>query len=598
MSDRQSMIRVGVLLAPTSGTRPTEADLNPDYYALAWGVSAGSGLWWATIAKNLGLAGERLVDMSLTVAGTRQVELWQIGDGDTFDRLLFWGEIVSTRLEINPGAERQVLTARMMPYHLGRLDGPRFYNVGVETTFPLAIEFNPEIDGKTCNNRQTIGSDDFWIDPESVRTDNAKEYQAGTIGEWTAETATKRLLTLGNAAELWIDNPSDYTLTDAADVRNVVLPWGKWTAFYLDEVLQAHGHNWWVDNVASGEGSTWKPQVVLYKQGTGTAKTLKMANGGQFDFSTTNTTGLDVSIDVSALSNKVIGYGAREEIEVTVPLYRSWAATEDGNEDHADNANPIGRKFVANEAGDYTDVRTEITGPAILNPDWLVRRRVAEECIELRDGQRIPPVLEYSVDSGGTWSVVPEGWGYRLLTSELGIYFTGEGSPAGIPEPALDTDTLFRLTCTVRGDKRLKYEADLLASSPNGNELALSIDLSDRFFDRSRQATGDFASVLTGTSTDSLDDETPLSTYIETVAANAQVANIQGTASLPGLKFTEYKIGDVITKIEGREISLNRSTSGASPKYPQIVGITWRNDGKQTTDLTFNSQGVAPDEDA
>ena len=55
---------------------------------------------------------------------------------------------------------------------------------------------------------------------------------------------------------------------------------------------------------------------------------------------------------------------------------------------------------------------------------------------------------------------------------------------------------------------------------------------------------------------------------------------------MPGIHGTEaYQIGNLVTKVNGREISLDMASDTApTPKYPQITGIEYRTDkdGPQT----------------
>jgi hypothetical protein len=317
-----------------------------------------------------------------------------------------------------------------------------------------------------------------------------------------------------------------------------------------------------------------------------------MQDGGTFDFEATNVSALDFSVDISALANHVTGYGARLEREITIELVRTWETADDAAFDHTNSRNPICRKWAGNEGGDYIGVRTEITAPAVLNTAWNVRRRTAEDCITRRDGVRIPPILEYKLD-GEDWQVAPENWAYTLLPTEIGVWFTGEDPNAadGIPSEVLLLTTKLRLTCTVRGDTRLQYEVDQTATSPNANEVHTPIDLSDRFFDRKRQATGTFASLQTGTDIDDADDQTALEDYIDTVSGQAKLADIQGTARLTGLVFADFLVGDRLSQVSGRALSFARSTGGS--EYPQIAAIEWINStGGQYTVLEFNSDGV------
>jgi hypothetical protein len=290
------------------------------------------------------------------------------------------------------------------------------------------------------------------------------------------------------------------------------------------------------------------------------------------------------------------GNGALIEREMTIPLVRSWTTAEDGDEDHADPHNPIGRKWVANESGDYIGRRAEIEEPTIFGTDWTPKRRVVEDCLTLRDGTRRPPYLEYRTGPDADILPVPTEWGWKVLPNEIGIYFTGQrdedSSDGGIPEEALTSTVEFFITGTIRGDTRPTHSTTVGVGSPNTNTIEDVIDLSDRFFDRARM-TGPYASTLTGDA-DIVDDTDTLEAYVEKIRAESDLANTQATITLNGLHFDDaYAIGDILTKLQGREISFNRAASGGTPSYVQIVGITYRNGvAAQETELIVSPHGV------
>ncbi len=65
--------------------------------------------------------------------------------------------------------------------------------------------------------------------------------------------------------------------------------------------------------------------------------------------------------------------------------------------------------------------------------------------------------------------------------------------------------------------------------------------------------------------------------------ATVHPATIRGTATLVGLHL-QYKVGDRVEKIRGREISLNRlATTATDKKYPVIRGIALDHQAQKTT---------------
>ena len=597
MASVGTMKKVGVYIGQP-GKKPTASDLDPTTIAMSWGIAAGSSMGFAYLVSDLASQSRRIEDVTLRSQSTRQVELWTLDSEDARDKPLFWGEIVQQRVEIREGREVESLIARIEPYHFGLpLKGQYVWNNqkrngdGEAQWVPIDIEFQPMIDGLIRDNRfrptDNVNKYFFWIDPESARNDTATGYHGGEVGEWSLQDVVETLLWLPNWKETHIRNPKrrdiDKQIEDPPAVRNLILKRGAFVPDYLDASLHRHGYNWAID-MESKDGSI-KPIVRFFKRGEGDEKTVLIQETGTVcDLTLTNTSELDVAFDVGKLANVVEGFGSLVEREFTIPLYRSWAGEDDGTHDHADPNNPIGRRWLANEGATHTGVRPEITGPPVFGDDWIVKRRVLEDCLTVRDGVRRPPFLEYK-PSGGAWTAVPSEWGWRLSTVDVSIWFTGQresedSTSGGIPSEMLEDGVELRITGTLRGDTRPSFEYTRSSNSPNTNDVKQILDLSDRYFDRQRQSTGDYASVLTG-SADTQDDTEALEDYVTAMARASEAAEVKAGIKLFGIN-TDYKIGDVITKVEGREISFNRLTSTSNAKYVQVVGITYNNGPQET----------------
>lgn len=623
MASVANVRRLGVFIAPTANTRPVEADYDPTTIVVQWGVMAGSRLWQATFVSDLGAQARRLVDVTILPGATRQVEIWEIDPDDEEDirqTPLFWGELVQSQIAVGSGGEREMLVARMEPYHFGNvIAGQTVYGSDEEDyVVNIPLEFNPMVDGAIIPNRWKVtGNADWWyrwIDPESTRSGPSLKYQdfgsdpeepeEHAVNEsWDVRTIVETLCEIANADEDLIDNVQhgNYDAMipeDTPEVRNLVLKTGAYLPDYLDVVTQRHGYNWTVDcHIDRDDANAMKPILRFFKQMDGVEKTVKMQDvAAVLSIEGTDTSNLQLSCDIGLLANKITGNGALIEREMTIPLVRSWDEDDDGTEDHEDVHNPIGRKWVANEAGDYIGKRAEITEPTVFGADWQVKRRVIEDCLTLRDGTRRPPYLEYRDSEGGEIKPVPTEWGWKILPNEIGIYFTGQREPdsdsGGIPLEVLTTDVELFITGTVRGDTRPTFSTEVSVGSPNVHTIERVIDLSDRFFDRARM-TGPYASTLTGDAF-TADDQAALEEYVEKVRAESDLADMQATITLFGLHFDdEYAVGDILTKLEGREISFNRAASGGAPAYVQIVGITHNNQvGNQSTVLTVSPHGV------
>src|SRR5690606_20771042 len=128
----------------------------------------------------------------------------------------------------------------------------------------------------------------------------------------------------------------------------------------------------------------------------------------------------------------------------------------------------------------------------------------------------------------------------------------------------------------VSGDERIKYTAtDDDANCPNGRTNRAVIEMPDAFAYREKLTTGNYASVLTGTA-DTRADTTEIEAVAKATLAREVSGMVDGHYSLIGVRF-DYQLGDLITSIAGRNVSLNRNAvGGTESKYPQITAITWR----------------------
>jgi hypothetical protein len=149
-----------------------------------------------------------------------------------------------------------------------------------------------------------------------------------------------------------------------------------------------------------------------------------------------------------------------------------------------------------------------------------------------------------------------------------------------------ETQPLFlRITCSIEGDEVLSYTAPRRDSSPNGLDVPLFLDVHDRF--QYRDVNG--SSKYNGTAADSKDDLSKLTTYIDKVRDNNDQAEVSVGITLLTSNHPEYKIGNLITKVDGRNLTFNANSDAATPRPLQIVGINRSLDGEQHTELLLES---------
>ncbi len=612
--------KLAVYRASAAGQLPIEDDLDAHLHPLRITLRAGSTMGEAVLTDDLGINGrnERIEDYAVAENEDRDIEIWTLDASDNRDQCLFWGTIVETVFRLTDrGEEQRQYIARILPWHTGDpIYGQQVWPDDAEEEGAPVLslahydwEFNPEVDGRIIANSRIVTGVvpdvdlPIFLDPESTRTTTATDYHGGTVATWYVDKAVLMAMWTLNADERYIANILEADLSTqlegpglaALDLHNLTVPRGLFLAQALDQILLPQRFNWCLDFVVTDDAGakTQQPTFRFFARGYGDPLELNCyAVGDAADASQHELSYLELHYDSGPIYNEVRAFGALIERECTLTLYRTWDSESDGEGQDSDPHNPIDRIWAANEGGDYSELRTEIpVGPQVIDPGtdyvWDAKRRYAEPCLTYQDDdatERRPPFLEYSTD-GSTWEPVPVEWGWRVLSNQIGVHFTGNP----IPSEILESETELRLTCTVRGDQRLEGVA-LDTSSPLSGTNPLFIDVSDRFFSRARISSGDSASVLSGDA-DLQDDQTAIDDFAAEILADQQKVRLTGDPVLRGIN-TSYAIGDLITLVNGREISLNRRPpSGVTeidPEYPQVIGITYECAFPQRTILHLN----------
>jgi len=534
-----------------------------------------------------------------------------------------------TEVEDVGGSEKLTGQSQMRGYHFGPMfPGQLWYDKGtpaaeVQTDEPPV--FNPRIDGRILPNmsdKKNLDTDldhYYWIHPEAGLTTASQTEVDQVPQRWLLAEAVLAMCWSCNPGEDFIENPTRAALAtvlnDAPELEDVRLPLDQHLPYYLDRLLQPLGYNWFVDydtgtveetpTTEAERHDKNKPKIVVFKKGVGTEKELYFqAPGEVLDLDDSNCNQYRIQRRIGDSINSVKVLGDYERAEVTVELYKGWAATDDSRTaEDLDKSDPesdyeakptVWRLWVANEGGDYTGLRTEITEA----PDFstvfttaLPHRRELEDPFTYQGGtgkkERRQIFVEYSIDDGSTWQVVPTSFGQPfVMPDQIGIIFQGDTPP----EELIDAgdDARVRVTGVIAGDSRLTAKADRQTHAVNGRDVPLVLDVPQKFRLHSVQATGDFASVLSGDSAgaETTDDTTEIEDFAEEIRDQYEIAELDSSFTLPGIHL-DYKIGNVITKIAGREISLNAASATApNPVYVQITGRSITNGPDPVTTLT------------
>jgi hypothetical protein len=582
-------------------------------------TNGGRQLDYAVFDYNLGLTGEHIQNLATPLDWARQVEVWAVINGSPTP--IFWGDLTTQMIQINSTETVQV-TAKIMPYHFGDvLEGPTVENKisdpPEEITLKEDVLFNPMIDNEIVFNRSSNQGDGgdrtdayyYWLDAESVRTTTAQEFN-GEPEEWDLREAVNAICWSVNSAEEFIKNPdinTDPIFEGAPKIRNLSLRRGKYMPDYLDAILKPLGYDWYV-SVKAGESGGTQRKIVITKRSEGAEKTLKIAALGEpANFATTNTGELAVATDLGGSINKIVAHGAVQKREITVELYRGWTEANDSktlselsySEDELTYPNAW-RKWVANEAGDYNELRTTTAAipdsPLDLSSvfdDYIPRRRkFMKPLTKSAEGDAQEVYIEYH--DGTEWLPLPDEHvgEVKILEGEMGIYFAGASPPATIYD--LGNDAQIRVTASVVGDKPLFYEKTNTESSPNSRENVLFLDLSDKFYDSKVESSGDNASelyTLIGTDSFEQDDQEDMEAFVDDILEEEIAATQSASVRLMGLN-ANYGLGDLLTQVEGRNISLNRSSPIGTPRYPQIVGVIYRPQATETELVLDTNTGL------
>lgn len=630
-----SPVQLAIRLGNAEGDAPEAEDIVEHLRLLRIIRSAGGReLDVAEFAYDLDKTGQRLEDLQTLTGWNRQIEVRAFGDtGNEDGEVLFWGDLTASTIQIDPTGEFATVQAVVPPYLFGEpLTGQKVIDPLDDemsvVDYHVDLVFNPLVDGVVTENMSQLqdGDDKYhvWIDPESVATITAVLFQnqGSSARFWTIDQAVNSLLWAFNADEEFITNfdaVDNEIFADAEELKNVRIRRGQYLPSALDTLLQPLGFNWYLDlaledTADPGDGSDHEPNwevtktIVVFKRGSGEERQVYFQRPGEaFDALKSNAPDVSVTWDVGDVANVIEAYGSLQEREVTLWLYRGWEPSYDHwTADDCDPANPDSyyytenggqdthRLWVANEAGDYNGLRDELSDAPDLREifdGYVPKRRRLFECLTYSsDGQRRrPPYLEWynreseAETTSEKWEPVPPEWGYTLLTDQIGIRFSGNLSNGVASLITPELQPILRITGTIVGDQRISQFSTTSGNSPNVRDVKLVLDVSDRFHDRKRQATGAYKSVFINGDVDpptfdyeadEADDSSALQDFVDEISVIEEAASMDATLELHGIHF-EYKIGDLITQIDGRNISLNRNSPDSENKrYLQITGTT------------------------
>ena len=561
------------------------------------------------------LSQPRLVDTSFPLGMETQIELRAIDEEGEPSIVIGWGMMVRQPQRIDDNSEMVTIECRIGDQHFGAkiTQYPIWAfdtesGEGSEVWIQRPLIFNPEIDGQIRPNMSWYQdeTDGFYYvqDWESSWTNNAILQQGGNPSMWDLKNVVLALCWWANPAQTFIQNPTMDDLDGASafagvtpQIANLAIPFGASLPDALDAVLVPLEMSWYLSHSSDGDSGR-QTKIVFFRRGDGPTKSVYLQPPKSIrDVTKTNILSWDAHYSVIDLANRIECYGDFEKVESTFQLYLGWNNDYDATTldklaigQPLYNTNPeIGRRFVLNEAGDYNDMRPEITVPYDFAADGLeftqnltVRRRRFFRCLsqhtdgdeDISNGYRVDwydwnqfgavfPVFKN--DPG--W--VRAKWPFTVLEKECGIMFDGNTPPEPLWRliSAGNANSVHvRITATVCGDKRVSGVANATGKSANGMDMTLVLNVADKF-QRSIVSTH---SIFTGSPSEARDDTAAILTYAQNVQTIEDVLRLDCSIHLEGALHPEFSIGDTIPKVDGRNLSMQLTAAG---RAPQIVGF-------------------------
>ncbi|MES2793203.1 MAG: hypothetical protein V4719_26575 [Planctomycetota bacterium] len=616
-----------VLLGDSSGGAPTSADEVDFLIPTRIERPAGSQRV-AVMSLDYLLAKdqEHIVDTLTPKAINRQVEVREVDFLGKVSRVLFWGKLAAQPLTIGQ-TETLSWTVRIDKHLFGDPLGKiPFSENGFFTQYFYEVDhklvFNPEIDDKikgNRSNREWGARNDCYLffDAASVDTAAARSHHMQTPTKWRLYEAVHTLIWLCNPSETFIKNPSRADCSvqlgeidiDHERLKNLSLPAGRHLPELLDALLEPFGCSWTIDVDLDPETDRSVRRFRFFLRNRGIEKELYLQRPGEtLDPAKTQVPDLSLNYDIANLANKIVGCTSLMEREATFELFFCWPVSEDSLDRTELEKDPAmakahphaGHKLVLNENGAWNGLRPEIIPRSIMVMDIFDNRPT------ISTTRKFKPCLSQVVngdsdrlESRGIWvewkDPSDEGkwkkatWSFSVLQLECGIWF--ETIPKELWE-AIQNDpssTGVRVTATIVGDTKTYATAVRDETSPNADDVTLRLNLGDKFHDRQVHSTSIFHAARA--TADEAYDLIQLQAYVEQVRGLEDAADLSCSATLEGIDHPEYQIGDLITKVNGRNLTLSRNnpTLGVDERYLQVVGITYDLKDSQRMELLLES---------
>jgi hypothetical protein len=385
---------------------------------------------------------------------------------------------------------------------------------------------------------------------------------------------------------------------------------------------------------SSGDNHSYeKPIIRIFKRGWSPDPPKELnfqPPASSLDLSKSNVNEYSIDRTIADAYNGVRVLGSPIMVELTLELHPGWRESED--ELTADQLSmstgsmyaahrTAHRLWIANEWGGFSELREDRNAHVeefslffgYLMPDatgapqkvfgsneTTIRKRVLGPPLTYHgigeDRIRRDVLLQIqsrSVTGLDKWvEVTSEIGSWAVLDDQIGIYFNDDKPPEVLMEAWKKDYVRLRVTGTIESDANIynkftEFPPDAeLDLSVVGRLRSLTVNKENEFRlwyvlgkngpDPEIQDDHPMASVLKDdpAGAETRDDRQALVDYGKAILNNVRHAEYSANFTLPGWH-TEYRIGDLLSKINGREIGLNQSADPADPRYLQITGVEW-----------------------
>lgn len=483
---------------------------------------SGAAINTLTFQLDLDTLGDRYQDINVPLAVDRLVELREVGNGGV-GRLRGWGKLAANSITASARNELSTITCRLDDTALETKPvrfALHYDNIfGGEVEVETDLLFNPLEQTTPRGNRSSNMSADgfyYFLDPGSVRSKQALDLQMQTPARWTLAEAAHVICWHCNPDETRLINPSlaelQAVLDDAtrdAQFVNHVISLGSGLLAALDSLLRPYSCGFYLD--WSGALGNVETRIKVFELGDGLSEDCRLQRiGDSIDSRKTDVEDLQMRFDIAAQPNRIHAVGARKLLELTLNLYPGWDPADDptgaanGYLDEYDELakNPdyqpdgrfghVGRRWTANEAGDYDTFRpSQVAAQALPGCDRLVRRPLLPCLTRAADGGQVGDhgiYLEWK-DFDDQWH--EETAAFDVLGDEAGIMYSGLPPIEVWFEYLARGDTYnIRVTATIELDDRVAYQTSRRTDSPQGVDHWLYLPLERRFADRRLHESG------------------------------------------------------------------------------------------------------------